>query len=347
MVGENQELCKSTLSLDRTPDSLPSFLNDHLFRIIEESTKAFDSPTPFGSGSTFRYRTMAFSGGSDHAEFTNSTAAVPCVMLLQWPDLYYHTSMDTIDKVSEDSLKRVGWITTVAALTLANATEQEAYVFAHETASKGTARLTEAGTQTLQELHGKAEDAKLRKKPADLAKGLANTAQHGRDKLEHIVWREQQAIRSVKRLADTPELDELIGRLCREIANTGRRETAKLEEALTFIAKTRDVKLAKPEESKTEKELQKLVPERLFKGTLSTDCLKELLSEKDYEWYEKIGEKDRDFGKKMAEIINFMNGKRTAHTIAKAVSAEYSTTNPEHVVKFLKDLQRAKLVALK
>ena len=347
MVGENQELCKSTLSLDRTPDSLPSFLNDYLFGVVEESVRAFDSSTPFGSGSTFRYRTTTFSGGSDHAEFTNSTTAVPCVMLLQWPDLYYHTSMDTIDKVSEDSLKRVGWITAVAALTLANATEREAFLFAHGTASKGIARLTEAGTQTLQELHRKTEDAKLRRKPADLAKELAKTAQHGKDKLEHIVWREQQAIKSAKRLADTPELDELIRRLCRDIANAGKRETAKLEEALNFIARTQKVKLVKPEESKAEKELQKLVPERLFKGTLSSDHLKELLGEKDYEWYEKIGEKDKAFGKKMAEIINFMDGKRTAHTIAKAVSAEYSRTDPEQVVKFLKDLQKTKLIALK
>ncbi|MEW6506053.1 MAG: DUF4910 domain-containing protein, partial [Chloroflexota bacterium] len=104
MVGQNQELCKSTLNLDRTPDSCPSYLNDFVFSFIEQTVNEFDPITHFGLGSTFRYRMTTFSGGSDHAEFTNSTVGVPCVMLLQWPDLYYHTSMDTIDKVSEDML---------------------------------------------------------------------------------------------------------------------------------------------------------------------------------------------------------------------------------------------------
>jgi len=144
MVGQNQELCKSTLNLDRTPDSLPSYLNDLVFRFMEESVKEFDTPSPFGSSSTFRYATGAFSGGSDHAEFTDSTIGVPCIMLLQWPDLFYHTSMDTIDKVSEESLKRVGWIAASAALTLANATFETAFQLASETASKGMIRIEEA-----------------------------------------------------------------------------------------------------------------------------------------------------------------------------------------------------------
>src|SRR3990170_1661731 len=42
MVGENQEKCRSTLTLDRTPDSLPSYLNDLLLTLMEESVKEFD-----------------------------------------------------------------------------------------------------------------------------------------------------------------------------------------------------------------------------------------------------------------------------------------------------------------
>src|SRR3972149_928598 len=133
MVGENQEICRSTLTLDSTPDSLPSYLNDLLLTLMEESVEEFDSGTQFGSSSTFRYAVNPHTGGSDHHEFVDSTISVPCVMLLQWPDMFYHTSMDTIDKVSSDSLKRVGWITTVAALTLANAGIEEAMLLANHT----------------------------------------------------------------------------------------------------------------------------------------------------------------------------------------------------------------------
>lgn len=57
-------------------------------------------------------------------------------------------------------------------------------------------------------------------------------------------------------------------------------------------------------------------------------------------------EKDEDFDKKSAEVLNFMNGKRSIYEIVKAVSAEYSETNPEHVVKLLQDLEKAKLVEI-
>jgi hypothetical protein len=345
MVGQNQELCKSTLSLDRTPDSCPSYLNDFVFSLIEQTMKEFDHPTHFGSGSTFRYRMTPFSGGSDHAEFTETTTAIPCVMLLQWPDLYYHTSIDTIDKVSEDTLKRVGWITTVAALTLANATDETALILAYQTASKGMARIAEASHDATMELQRKKDNPKLRSKRAELAKELLKTFSYYTGKIEHIVWREQQAVKSVTRLGENKELNTYLNKYCKDIQTMGKHETQKLEEALNFIAKTSNITLpTKPEETRAEKELKKLVPKRLFKGTLSNDLLKDELGDKEYEWYQEIDQKDADFSKKMLEIVNFINGKRNAHDIAKTISAEYSPTNPEHVLKFLKDLERTKLV---
>ncbi len=345
MVGENQELCKSTLNLDRTPDSCPSYLNDYVYSLIEQSTKEFDSPTPFGISTTFRHATTAFSGGSDHAEFTESTVHAPCVMLLQWPDLYYHTSMDTIDKVSEDSLKRVGWITTVAALTLANATAETAFQLASQTASKGITRLEETHREAVEALFKKKEDPKLKDKPEELAKELAKTTAYYKNKVEHIVWREQEATKSTQKLGQNPELLTFIDKLCADIANQAKQKTMQIEETLHFIAKTSALTIpATIEETEQEKELKKLVPKRLFKGTLSFDILKKALGEKEYEWYEEIWEKDPQFGKKMGELINFIDGKRNAYQILNAVSAEYNETKQELALKFLRDLEKAKLL---
>lgn len=343
MVGQNQELCKSTLNLDRTPDSLPSYLNDYVYSLMEETTKEFDNRTPLGLASTFRYRSQAFSGGSDHAEFTEATTRVPCVMLLQWPDLFYHTSMDTIDKVSEDSLKRVGWVATVAALTLANATHEDIFTLAHQTASKGMTRIMETGVEAVKEmLEKKSQTTKDEKNK--LANELAKTAAYYTSKIEHVVWREQQSVKSVKRLGEHPELTTLIDKHCEDIRNLGKSETRKLEEILNFIAKTSAIKLEKLEETQADQEAKRLAPKKLFKGTLNDDVLKKAIGEEEYEWYELIDDKDEDFSKKMAEILNFMDGKRNAHDIIKAVSAEYSPTDPENVMKFLKDLKKAKLV---
>jgi hypothetical protein len=308
--------------------------------------KEFDKETHFGSGSTFRYNTTAFNGGSDHAEFTEATVGIPCVMLLQWPDLFYHTSEDTIDKVSEDSLKRVGWITTVAALTLANATHEDIFLFANQTSSRGMARIAEASRTAVQELFKRRDDPKVKDKQVDLATELVKTANYHKNKIEHIVWREQQAIRSVGRLGEHPELRAFLDKQCEDISNLGKREIAKIEEALAFTGKTSTVKLpAQLEETPAEQEAKRIVPRRLFKGTLSGDHFRKLLGEEEYEWYSEIDEKDAEFSKKMPEILNFMNGKRTAHEITKAVSAEYTPTNTEHVLKFLKDLEKTKLIA--
>lgn len=343
MVGQNQELCKSTLNLDRTPDSLPSYLNDYVYSLMEETTKEFDNRTPLGLASTFRYRSQAFSGGSDHAEFTEATTRVPCVMLLQWPDLFYHTSMDTIDKVSEDSLKRVGWVVTVAALTLANATHEDIFTLAHQTASKGMTRIMETSVEAVKELIEKKTQTTKDEKNK-LANELAKTAAYYTSKIEHVVWREQQSVKSVKRLGEHPELTTLIDKHCEDIRNLGKSETRKLEETLNFIAKTSAIKLEKLEETQADQEAKRLAPKKLFKGTLNDDVLKKAIGEEEYEWYELIDDKDEDFSKKMAEILNFMDGKRNAHDIIKAVSAEYSPTDPENVMKFLKDLKKAKLV---
>jgi hypothetical protein len=346
MVGQNQELCKSTLNLDRTPDSLPSYLNDLVFRFMEASVKEFDAPSPFGSSSTFRYATGAFSGGSDHAEFTDSTIGVPCVMLLQWPDLFYHTSMDTIDKVSEDSLRRVGWIVANATLTLANATFETAFQLASDTASKGMIRIEEAKREAVEELFKKRQEPKLKDKPEELVRELERTASHYKNRIEHFAWREKEAVKSVRRLGESPELNASLSEHCRNIADLATQEIARLQETLSFIAKTSSLTLpSQAEHAEPDKELG-IVPKRLFKGTLDSSVLKKVLSEKELEWYEEVRETDGDFDKKSAEISNFMNGKRSVYEIVKAVSAEYSETNPEHVLKFLRDLEKAKLVEL-
>jgi len=344
MVGENQELCRSTLKLDRTPDSLPSFLNDFVLHLMEESVKEFDVTTDFGSASTFRYAAMAHCGGSDHHEFVDSTIGVPCIMLLQWPDLFYHTSMDTIDKVSADSLKRVGWTATVAILTLANADTEEAFFLANETYSRGIARIEEAQRQAVQALWNNKNDPKLRKNRTELAKELTKTFTQFKYKIEHVKGRETEAVRSIKRLAINPQVNNIIKKLSINLSTHAEQAQKRLEETLSLIAKSAGVSVpVELKESQAEREAKKIVPKRLFKGTLSLETLRLLIGEEEYNWYEEQVEKDQDFKKKIAEIINHINGKTTLHQILNAVSAEYTPTTAEQGLKLLVDLEKTKL----
>jgi hypothetical protein len=53
-------------------------------------------------------------------------------MLIQWPDLFYHTTDDTLDKVDPESLRRAGTLAAVYCYFIANAGEHEAnWISAH------------------------------------------------------------------------------------------------------------------------------------------------------------------------------------------------------------------------
>jgi aminopeptidase-like protein len=346
MVGQDQDLCRSTLNLDRTPDSLPSYLNDYVFGLVEKSVKEFDVRSAFGTSSTFRYSTTAFSGGSDHAEFTDSTVGIPCIMLLQWPDIFYHTSMDTMDKVSIDSLKRVGWIATLAVLTLADSNAEVACHLAVQTASRAATRIEEIGRLACDEFLNKRDEGTSERKHDQLSKEIVEIADRYKNKIDHILWREQQAVRSVTRLGENPELQAILDACCRDLGDSGRRVASKIDEIMNVAARASGVILSKTNEDDEHAELKKLVPERLFRGTLWFGLLKKGLGETEFEWYEGIDEKDADFSKKAAEILNFMDGKRSLHEILEAVSAEYSYINPEFALKFVRDLEKLKLVSI-
>jgi len=347
MVGQNQELCKSTLNIDRTPDSHPSYLNDLILNLTENTIREFDHETAFGTSSTFRYAESMHSGGSDHHVFVDSTIGVPCIMLLQWPDMFCHTSMDTIDKVSPESLKRVGWITTTAALILANADTDTAIYLLNQTCSRGQTRIQTAQHHAIQELYEKTHNTKTKTNPQEHANALTKTAYHHRNKIEHITQREKQALHTVKKLAINPDLDALIEKFTKHIDETSNHAIQRIHETVLLISKSLGITLpTQLEETEAEKQARNIIPTRQLKCTLDMDTFKQLIGEEQYKWYEETGEKDTKFALKRFEILNFMNGKRTLYDIVKAVSAEYGETNMEHALRFIKDLEKTGFATL-
>jgi hypothetical protein len=341
MVGENQELCRSTLNLDCTPDSLPSWLNDYVSSLIEQTASVFDRQTHLGHSSTFRYSISQFSAGSDHTEFNEAGVGIPCIMLLQWPDMFYHTSMDTIDKVSEDSLRRAGWTTAVAALGLANADEKTAFEWANLTIAKGSSRIMNAGTKAAEDLFS----ARAGTKAKDKAKKLAKLAAYHRTKLEHVSSKEQAAVRSVTRLADSHKLHAFLDKHCMEIEALGRRERDRFEEIVGHIEEDLGVSLrsSRREEWATQDGMD-AVPKKLFKGTLCYDVIRDTLNPSDYDKFQDLEESDPDFYKKSIEILNFMDGRRSVADLVRAVSAEYSPTDPKTVRTYVEFLRKMRLV---
>jgi len=344
MVGEDQEACKSTLHVGMTPDSLPSYLNDLVISTVEDSAKELDPSNQIGLPSNFRHVRGSFSAGSDHAEFVDPTVGIPCVSFTQWPDMFYHTSMDTIDRVSEDSLRRVGWTSVMVALKLANADQRTAMELASLTCSKGYSRIAEASARASQDLFGAIDNPKAKNKAQELAK----LVRYHRSRIHHIVKREREAVRSVRRLSNAKELESFTDALAEDIADAGQRELAGVERTVKIIEKDLHQRIpAHPRETKAEMESKGLVPKRLFKGTLGWSLLTDFLGEEGAEVYKKIEKTDSEFMSRTSELINYIDGRRTVYQITEALSAEYGPTDHAHVLRYLRDLEKMKLVSIR
>ena len=116
MVGEFQEKTGSVFNVIKSPLVLPYFGNelaeyiaDMVFR--KEQTFSGSTRTP-----KIRYASTEYSVGSDHDVFC--FAKKPSIMLNQWPDKYYHTHMDTPDKVNPEMLKMAGVMALALGYTI-------------------------------------------------------------------------------------------------------------------------------------------------------------------------------------------------------------------------------------
>ena len=341
MVGEDQTLCRSTLTMDCTPDSLPSYLNDFVFSMIERANAEYDPMVKTGMVSNFRYARTTYSGGSDHAEFNESTVGAPCVGLTQWPDMFYHTSLDTLDKVSEESLRRVGWTAAVSALTLADADQDTVHRLAVQTASEGMKRVSDAVQTASSELLG----AKRASKGKGVRTELARLVLFHRMRVSKVTGRETNAVRSLRRLDRDIGSDEFVEQQATAVSEHGSRELSRLNTIVgSVVSQDAISSLMRKGFSKAEMNAKKVVPKRLFKGSLDPGHLSKTIGEKRCEWYQGAGDRDASFSKKMYDIVNLMDGERDLCEITEVVSAEYGPTNMDDVLRFVADLKRARLV---
>lgn len=150
MIGQDQAKTGSVLLVEYPPLACPSFAGDLMALALGEVAAETHSHSGTGTSyALFRHAVTGFSGGSDHYILADPTVGVPCPMVIQWPDRFYHTSADSLDKVDPAMMRRVGLMTGAYALFLANAGEAEAAWLAMEMAARFPAQLHEAPLETM------------------------------------------------------------------------------------------------------------------------------------------------------------------------------------------------------
>lgn len=135
MVGLWLANSQSFLCMHRTTYGNPHYINDvmeYYYNFVGMGNRAglaisgrggFNKRivAPSGTDDPFYFSIDDHYGSSDHEVFNDWGIGVPGIMMITWPDNYYHTSQDLADKCDATQLKRVAFIGASAAYTIASA----------------------------------------------------------------------------------------------------------------------------------------------------------------------------------------------------------------------------------
>lgn len=320
MVGEHLELLHSSLTLTRTPASIPSALNDVVANMAEMVDRV-DIRTPRGSLSRMNWRVTPYSGGSDHMNFIDRK--IPGVMFSHDPDYTHHTSEDTPDKVDPVELERSALIATATMLYLSDLTPAEATDLAHLVSGNGAARLVEA--------------ARVARRRLLAAEGVdRQTAWYeARNAVTHAARWEVEAVRSLLLFARGPDVERAVGAAERRLTAHGRELVGQL------FDDGRAAGLPVPTSPTLPDRPDPRIPVRLTRGPLDFGLPASGLPPEDARWYGAGFPLDGD---QRFELVNFIDGARTVSEIRDALAAEYGPVALSVVARYLEDLVKVGVV---
>ncbi len=342
MVGEGLVKNLSATRLEVTPWSIPSYLNDVVTSFVEwMGTTQRDSQengwrsmavlSPAGSRDPFYYSIDPYSGGSDHLVFVDGAVRVPAVMFIVWPDMWYHTSGDTVDKADSTQLKRVVALSVASAVFLANAGPEQAEAVMAEVAARGAGRLGTA--------RARAEGLLLEAAAKDLPAALRES----RNLVVQSYERERTALASTRfffagdkwlevGLKDRlSRLDALRATDLKDLSAAYERRCERLK-----------VKAAEPAPSPEELRLAKIVPSRTAK-IADVESLWGLGAELRKIMYEPT----EAIGRAEFELRNFVDGTRTALEVRDAASAEHGPIPMADMEAWLKAMEKVGALTLR
>jgi aminopeptidase YwaD len=333
MVGEDQEKCCSTLVIDRLPGAMPSFVEALIARVLNGFTGDLQNFGGLGRYASFRYAGVPFSGGSDHYVLSDPTVGVPTTMLNQWPDRFYHTSFDTLDKVSPKMLQLAGSIAASFAYFAACAGEREARWLATEMVSQFKAEL-------LKLVRERVEEALV----AESAKGVWQIAAKLAQEVAYRAEREAEALEYLLQLAPLNITDEQ--REAREFAG------CELARAKELIARETKVKLngrTKKEAEPWEEQAGKLIPLRRYRGPLAQiQPYLRRLSQEDREAWFRLRKEFKDRPSILSTLaLYWADGQRSLAEIIELVELESGERVGGFLVGHFELLKKMRLVEMR
>jgi hypothetical protein len=350
MVGEWLSKHQAFMCLMRTTYGNPHYINDvmeNYYRYIGEGNReriqnrsgAEKVPhrivAPSGADEPFYYSIETHYGASDHEVFNDWSVGVPGVMMIAWPDKWYHLSGDNADKADPTQMKRVAIIGAAAAYTIANADDDMAIKIAGETASNGSRRLGHKFVVGLEVLN-KTE-----------AETLAQSYKQARLHVEMAMINEKETLDSILELAkNKTAVGQYIRQMQKTIDTIGKSHLAALQTHMTTVAKRFGVKPVRIGLNELERKAAKIVP----KPTV-------LIKEGGYREYRnhinRVPKEEkakypygRDGIPSTSELQCLINGKRSVLEIRNMLDVQYPRkSNLESVMNYIQILKLAGLIS--
>ena len=348
MVGLWLSKSQSFYCLHRTTMGNPHYLNDvaeSFYHYMGATNKSFvatgvgrpDALKPVvsvtGSRDPFYYSINAHYGSSDHEVFSDWGVQAPGVIMITWPDNYYHTSGDRPEVCDPTQLHRAIVLAAASAYTIASADEQGAVEIASEVAANAAKRMAVKMKQNVSELNG-----------ADAA-SFAALYVKARNNQDALLNNEIETLNSVLELApESKTLKSYVTSLQNNVKGVWKSNSSSIEAAMKAKAATLNVNpINAIVLTANEKAAAKIYPKSTAKvkefgyGVLNT-IPRELMA--------KYGFAQRGAVKNGAEIAKLTtNGTNSILDIKKMLDAQFpSTDSLETVTKYIEMLKEAGLV---
>jgi aminopeptidase YwaD len=309
---------KAVFHVTRGPMSLPSFVHDVAWAfaefVNEESYKfaatghaELPFTAPEGGKEPLRAVSSAYTMGSDHDVYQDSSFKIPAIYLNDWPDRYIHTNFDTAANIDPTKLKRAAFIGAASGYFLAGLSRETTAKFEQQAAAEEPLFMNQTLERAAQLSESEAANL-LRQRlnyillaEHSLYEFLGPSVATGtktpgvllpRNRLEPVLS------------SETPASGDGLLRFARKVSPKGPLAVFGYD---YFAEKAKTAGVGTPK----------------------------LLG------YEGLWGSGEEYA---YEILNFVDGKRDAQAIRDAVSAEYGPVPLERVVEYLRALERIGVV---
>jgi len=306
---------KAVFHVTRGPMSLPSFvhdvawafadwLNDQSYRYAAGLRSEYPMVAPEGGKEPLRAEYSAYTMGSDHDVYQDSSFGIPAIYMNDWPDRYIHTNFDTAANIDTTKLKRAAFIGAASGYFLAGMNQKSV--------------LSEGVGEALRQAQVFARISRMESADA-CSVGLRNL------KFGDAV---------------SASIDGFLGKPYRPLV----QKTYDCRAIPEVLAQAKGVEVPTPPEGKLtwKRNSTPRGPLAVFGYDYFADHAKAAgVATPKLFGYEGSWGGGEEYA---YEVLNFADGKRNAQEIRDAVSAEYGQVPLEMVVEYLRALEKIGLV---